>query len=97
MAHKVPGDAVLRLGGRSGAALSGSSLAPRAPSPEPLSTVPKADCQDSKTNGAVLDSVQGDANDPRLFVVELQVDAVMGVPKSAVAGETMGTPSVLAV
>lgn len=68
MAHKVPGDAVLRLDGCSGAALFASSLSPKSPSPEPLSTVPKAHRHDSKTNGAV-DSVQGDANDPELLAV----------------------------
>lgn len=92
-AHKVPGDAKLPLDGRSGAALFGSSLAPKAPSPEPLPTAPKVHCQDSNPNGAVLDSVQGDANNPVLFVVALHVGAVMGVPKGAVVGETMGIPS----
>lgn len=75
MAHKVPGDAVLRLDGCSGAALFGSSLAPKSPSPEPLSTVPKAHRHDSKTNGAV-DSVQGDANDPAFAVPDSGDDVV---------------------
>lgn len=92
MAHRVPGDSVLRLDGRSGATSLGSSLAP---SPEPLSIVPKAHRQDWKPNGAVSDSVQGNADDPEFFVVELQAGAAVEELESVVAAEAIGSASEL--